>query len=122
MSAQLNVNEMLVGTLGLVNHQTQQPITATFANVTVTSSDPTIFTTALDASGNVDVDGVAVGSGTLTISADATYVDPATGATVTFTKLLTVSVTISPAATATDLVVTFGAPQPIPAGGTKVGL
>lgn len=113
MSAQLNVNEMLVGTLGLVDHSTQQPITATFANVNVSSSDTAIFTTKLDSAGNVDVDGVAVGNGTLTVSADATYIDPATKATVTFTKLVTVSVTISPATTATDLVVTFGNPQPI---------
>ena len=118
MAAQLNVNELLVGTLGLVDHATQQPIAATFANVSVSSSDTSIFTTNLDASGNVDVDGVAVGTGTLSISADATYVDPATQATVTFTKILTVSVTVSPANTATDLVVNFGTPQPIPPGGT----
>jgi len=117
MSAQLNVNELLVGTLGLVDHATQQPITATFTNVSVSSSDTSIFTASLDGSGNVDVDGISAGSGTLSISADATYVDPATQATVTFTKVLTVSVTVSPATTATDLVVTFGTPQPIPGGG-----
>jgi hypothetical protein len=118
MAAQLNVNEMLVGTLGLIDHATQQPIPATFGNVSVSSSDTSIFTTNLDNNGNVDVDGIAVGTGTLTISADATYTDPATQATVTFTKILTVSVTVSPANTPTDLVISFGTPQPIPAGGT----
>lgn len=113
MAAQLNVNELLVGTLGLVNHATGEAITATFANVSVSSSDTTIFTTTLDGSGNVDVDGVAVGTGLLSVTADATYVDPATGSTVTFTKLVTISVTVSPAATATDLVVNFGTPTPI---------
>lgn len=117
MSAQLNVNELLIGTLGIVDHSTQQPITATFANVSVSSSDATIFTVTLDASGNVDVDGVSVGAGTLSVSADATYIDPATLATVTFNKLLTVTVTVSVANTATDLVISFGMPQPIPAGG-----
>ena len=113
MAAQLNVHELLVGTLGLVNHATGEAITATFANVSTSSSDTSIFTVALDATGLVDVTGIAVGTGTLSISADATYVDPGSGVTVTFTKLLTVAVTVSPTATATDLTITFGNPTPV---------
>lgn len=113
MAAQLNAHELLVGTLGLVNHATGEAITATFTNVSVSSSDTATFTAALDGSGLVDVTGVAVGTGTLSISADATYVDPASSATVTFTKLLVVAVTVSPSATATDLVIAFGKPTPV---------
>lgn len=113
MAAQLNVQELLVGTLGLINHATGEAITATFTNVSVSSSDTTIFSASLDGSGLVDVTGVAVGTGTLSISADATYIDPGSGATVIFTKLLVVSVTVSPSATATDLVIAFGTPTPV---------
>ena len=112
MAAQLNLDELLTGTLGVVNHATQEAISATFANVSASSSDTSIFTVTLNPDNTLVVDGLAVGSGTLTVTADATYSDPASGITVTHNKSVTVAVTISPAETATDLVVTFGTPVP----------
>lgn len=113
MAAQLNLEELLTGTLGIVNHATGEAITATFANVTATSSDETIFTVVLNPDGSLTVDGIALGNGTLTVVADCTYTDPdpAVGL-VTVGKSVAVSVTISPAQTATDLVVNFGTPVP----------
>lgn len=114
MAVSLNVQETLLGTLGIVNHADGTPIPATFANAAFTSSDPTIFTAAADSADaeEVDIVGVAVGTATLSVSADCTYNDPATQQPVTVNKTATISVTISPAATATDLVVTFGTPTP----------
>ena len=113
MAAQLNLNELLTGTLGIVNHATGDVISATFANVSAISSDPTIFTVELNPDNSLTVDGIALGSGTLTVTADATYTDPdPTVGLVTVNKTVAISVTISPAQTATDLVVNFGTPVP----------
>lgn len=113
MAAQLNLNELLTGTLGIVNHATGEAISATFANVTATSSDTTIFAVTLNPDNSLVVDGVALGTGTLTVTTDATYTDPdpAVGL-VTVNKTVAISVAISPAQTATDLVVNFGTPVP----------
>lgn len=113
MAAQLNLNELLTGTLGIVNHATGEAITATFANVTATSSDTTVFTVTQNPDNSLTVDGIALGSGTLTVTTDATYTDPDPSVgLVTVSKSVTVTVTISPAQTATDLVVNFGTPVP----------
>lgn len=119
LKMQLETKQFVDSILSLVDHDTQQPIDATFTNVVLTSSDPSIFTADGDVNGDgtVDVVGVAAGSGTLNVKADATYTDSNTKKEVTVNKEANVDVTITePAPTAenTDLVVTFGAAQPIP--------
>lgn len=113
MALTINANELVVGTLGLVDHATGNPITATFTNISFSGSDNTLFTVTQSTTDltSVTVTGVAAGTGTLTATADATYVDPANGNSVTVTKSVVIGVTISPAGTVADLVVNFGAPK-----------
>ena len=119
MSVSLQVKQFAVGVFGIVKHDDGTPITATFANETFTSSDPTIFTAVVDPSDGpdtavLDVDGVAPGDATLHVEADATYTDPGTGQVVTKHKAADIPVTITAGETDTDLVVNFGQPQPLP--------
>lgn len=116
MALTLSTNEFATGALGLVEHATGNPIVATFANVTGTSADSTIFTVApntTDAT-SIDVTGVAVGTANLTVTATVTYVDPATSQSVSVSKTAIISVTITQGTTAADLVVNFGVPQQKP--------
>lgn len=117
LAMEFNVKEFVDTNLALVDHDTQAPIDATFANITLTSSDTSVFTCDSDvnADGITDVLGIAEGSATLTVTADATYTDSKTGLVVTGNKSVDVPVTITaPAPTAenTDLVVTFGPATP----------
>ena len=117
--AKVNVKEFLTGTLGIVNHETQEAIPATFANESFASADEGIATVALDPADGpdnaiLDFKGIAEGETTLNIEVDATYVDPATGETVTKHKSVVVTMTVTKPVeeTETDLVVTFGPAQP----------
>lgn len=106
--------------LKIVDHATGAPIDATFENVVLESSDPAVFTCTNDVNndGKVDVVGVAEGTATLNVSVDATYIDGNTGQSVTKTKTASLQVTVSappPEAQSTDLVVTFTAPEAVPA-------
>lgn len=119
MSSKFNAKQFVQGNVSLVNHADNSPITATFANETFTSADETIATVAVDPADGpdtavLDITGVAVGETDITVSADATYVDPNTGETVTKNKSVTIHVTITaPVEEAeTDLVVTLGDAQP----------
>lgn len=110
MAVNINVQETLAGVLGLVDHSTGTPIPATFANETFTSADETIFTAALTEDDTVTVSGISVGTANMVVVADVSYTDPATGKAITANKIANIAVTISPASTLTDLVVTFGTP------------
>ncbi len=117
LAMELNAKEFVDSILGLVDHDTQESIDATFANITLGSSDSSIFTTDtdVDADGVLDIVGVSEGTATLTVTADATYTDKNTGKEVTANKTATIDVTVHaalPGAENTDLVVTFSAPKP----------
>jgi len=119
MSSKFNPNQFVQGNISLVNHVDGTPIAATFANEQFTSADENIATISIDPADGpdtavLDIKGIAVGETDITITADATYIDPNTGEQVTKTKSVTVHVTISePVSEAdTDLVVTLGDPQP----------
>jgi hypothetical protein len=104
--------------LALEDTDTKAPITATFANIAMTSSDTSIFTADSDvnADGTVDIVGVAAGTATLTVTADASYTDGNTGKAVTANKSATIDVTVSeplPGDENTDMIVSFGAPSPV---------
>ena len=119
LAMQLNTQEFVDAMLALENSDTHDKVDATFANIVLTSSDPTIFTadTDVNADGTLDIVGVAVGSASLNVKADATYTDPNTQAVITANKSADIAVTISappPGAINTDLVVTFDTPQPTP--------
>ncbi len=119
---QLETQQFVDSILGLVDHDTQEAIPATFANIVLTSSDPAIFTadTDVNADGTIDVVGVSEGNATLNVKADVTYTDKNTGKEVTKAKEANVPVTVTlppPSEENTDLVVTFSTPQPVtPAG------
>lgn len=120
LAMELQKQEFVNSILGLVDHETQEPIEASFSNVELTSSDTAIFTadTDVNADGTIDVVGVSVGTATLGVKADATYIDKNTGKEVTASKEATIEVTITEPpidAETTDLVVTFSAPTPVPA-------
>lgn len=119
LAMQLDTQEFVDAMLALENSADQSKVDATFANIVLTSSDPTIFTadTDVNADGTLDIVGVAVGTASLHVAADATYTDPNTQAVITANKTADIAVTISappPGAINTDLVVTFDTPQPTP--------
>ena len=91
------------------------PSNATLSAQTYTSSDPTIFTVALDPAvpGGAIITGVGPGSATLTETATATEPDGTT--TETIQGVATIVLTLAPPpppAPAASLVFTFGAPKP----------
>lgn len=111
MDLNLVSNQKVAGTLGLLDSTTNTPVSASFSGVTATSDTPAAFTASVDADNNIDVVGVAAGSGVLTISAVAAYTD-STNAPATQTLTTTVNVIISAVIVADQVVltVTFGSP------------
>lgn len=119
ISMQLDKQKFVNTILTLVNSKTQEPVSAQFSNIVLTSSDTSIFTADTDVNNDaiIDVIGVEPGSGTLTVSADATFTDPNTNEekTVNETAEIQVTITEPPAgAIDTDLVVSFSEAQPLP--------
>jgi len=122
MSSKFNPNQFVQGVVSLINHADGSTIPATFANETFKSADENIATVSVDPGDGpdtaiLDIKGIAVGETDITVTADATYVDPNTGETVTKSKSASIHVAISaPVSEAeTDLVVTLGDPQPVAA-------
>lgn len=111
MELQLNVGQFVVGTLGLVDHNTQQPVQATFSNPSNSSNDENVATV----DSNNKVVGVGEGSTTVTFRSDVVYTDANTGQTVSTTKSVdvVVTVTLPPTPQEVDLVVTFSPAQPV---------
>jgi hypothetical protein len=115
---ELQKQQFVDSILGLVDHDTQAAIPATFANIVLTSSDPAIFTADTDVNndGTIDVVGVSEGTATLNVKADVTYTDTHTNLEVTASKEANVPVTVTappPTAENVDLVVTFSPAQPV---------
>lgn len=111
MSLQLTLGKgNSIGTLSLLD-DANQPITATFANINLTGIDGSVFTAATDGSTEVTITPVAVGTQTLSISADVSYVDVNLGQT-TVNKGVTVDIAVvaAPQLQATVLSINF-APQ-----------
>jgi hypothetical protein len=103
--------------LGLVDHDTNAPITATFANTTYASDNPAVFTcnTDVNADGTLDVVGVAAGNANLHVETDATYTDGNTNQSVTVHLSKDIPMTVTaPAGENVDLTVNFTAAQPTP--------
>jgi hypothetical protein len=111
MSLSIVSNQKVAGVLGLIDSVTNNPVTATFSNVTAVSDTPAAFTASVDSSNNIDVVGVAAGTGNVTISATVAYTD-STGAAQSTTLTLVVAVTITAVVTADGvaLTVTWGTP------------
>jgi hypothetical protein len=110
MALSLASNQIVIGTLGLTD--TTNPatvVTGTFAGTTATSDTPAAFTALVDANGNVDVTGVAAGTGNLTVTTTAAYTD-STGAAQSVSLSLTVAVTVTAVVVADSvaLSITFG--------------
>jgi hypothetical protein len=116
MSLSIAANQEAVGVLILLDDETQQPVTATFANTSAVSDTPSVLTAAIDSNGNVDATAVAAGSGNLTVTTTATYTNSLGNQMVTQESTV-IPFTVTPVVTAdqVSLVVTFGAPvtQPV---------
>ena len=111
MALSMNVGEFVVGTLGLVDHDTQAAVVATFSNPNNTSSDANVAT--------VDTDGkvVGIGAGTadITFTVDVEYTDANTKEVVKATKTVveTFTIVVPPTPQTTDLTVSFSDPQKV---------
>lgn len=111
MELKFQVGQFVVGTLGLVDHNTQEVVEATFSNPQNSSSDENVVT--------VDADNklVAVAEGTadVTLQSDVEYTDANTGNSVHTTKSVVVNVTVNAAVLPqeVDLVVSFSEPQTV---------
>jgi hypothetical protein len=119
LTMELQTQDFVDSILALEDTDTHAAIDATFANIVLTSSDPTIFTadSDVDADGTLDIVGIAPGTASLNVKADATYTDANTQQSVTAPKEANVDVTVSkpaPGAENTDMLVTFGTPKPVP--------
>jgi len=116
MSLSIAANQEAVGVLSLLDDETQQPVTATFANTAAVSDTPSVLTASIDSNGNVDATAVAAGSGNLTVATTATYTNSLGNQMVTQESTV-IPFTVTPVVTAdqVSLVVTFGAPvtQPV---------
>lgn len=112
MALTINIGELVTGVLGLVDHATGNPVSASFSGLSVSSDNTAVFTTTQNASNPdaIDVTGTGVGTANLSVTVIATYTDGNTGATITATKTLIVAVTVNVNAQATDLTITFGPP------------
>lgn len=118
MSLSLTIGTPEDGLLQLVDSATLAVHSeATFANITATSSDPSL-TASVDAStpNQIDITPNTVGSGNLQVIADATYTDSNTNQSVTKTGLqYIVPFTIVAGSEDVQLVVNFGPVAPAPA-------
>ena len=115
MALSLNQGQFALGVLALIDSDTNNAVSATFANPVFTGSNDAAFTVAPDSSdpNTARVTAVAAGTGTVSASVDATYTDSVSGSPVT--KSLTVSVDVSVVAVSAGenvaLQLNFGAPQ-----------
>jgi hypothetical protein len=111
MAVSIASNQQVAGQLSLVDQVTGANVSATFTNVTAVSDTPAAATASVDSSNNVDVVGVAPGTGNVTVTALTAYTD-STGAPQSTTETFVVPFTITAVTTAdaVSLVVTFGAP------------
>lgn len=78
MSLLLNSKQFSLGTLALIDSDTQGQVSASFANAAFSGDNDAAFTVAPDPSSNpntVRVTGVAAGTGKVNATADATYTD-----------------------------------------------
>jgi hypothetical protein len=112
MSVSINKNEFVNTHLALKDSVTGDPVTATFTDIVLTSSDEAIVTCNTDADndGNVDVKGISVGEASVNVSATASYTN-SNGDPVSESKTASVAVTVTqPTADGTELEVSFTPP------------
>lgn len=113
MSLSLAANQSSIGQLSIVDNTSGAVVAATFANVQANVSDATLFSAVVNSDNSITVSGVAAGSGTLSIQADASYTDGNTGLATTQTLTESVDVTVSAVISpeGVTLQVTFSTPQ-----------
>lgn len=107
----LAANQQDLGSFGLIDTVTNQPVSGTFANPQASSDTPSVAIASLDKNGNPQAVAVAVGTANLTYSIIATYTN-SLGNVVTVTLSVTYAVTITAVVTADGvaLVINWGAP------------
>ena len=113
MSLSIVANEKVIGSLGLIDSVTNEPVSATFQNTTATSGNTASYNASVNADGSIEVTGVAEGSGDLVVTSLADFTD-SLGHPQSVEKSVTIPVSISAVQTAngTNLVVNFGTPTP----------
>ena len=112
MSLSIVSNQQDAGVLGLLDAVTNTPVSGTFTGTTATSDTPAAFTATTDGASNVNVVGVAPGSGNLTVSTTAAFTD-STGAAQSQVLSVVIPVTVTAVVVADQvtLQVTFGNPS-----------
>lgn len=114
----LKKQQFVEAKLGLVDAVTLQPIEATFSDVTLTSSDESIFIIKdADGDGDPDLEGIGSGTAKLKVSAVVTWFDN-NGEKHVDGKEADVDITVEFDAQTTKLVVSFTDPADIPANTT----
>jgi hypothetical protein len=110
MGAQLNSGQLVIGSLGLVDNVTGNPVQGTFTNVTATSDNSAVYAAVVNADGTITITAVAPGSGNLSFGATAAYTD-SNGNAQSQALSGTISVAVAqPAADSVSLVLTLGTP------------
>lgn len=114
----LKKQQFVEAKLGLVDADTEQPIEAEFSEVTLTSSDESIFIIKdADGDGDSDLEGISSGTAKLKVSAVVTWFDK-NGEKHVDGKEAEVDITVEFDAQNTKLVVSFTDPADIPADAT----
>lgn len=115
MSLQLSSKQFALGTLALIDSDTQGQVSASFANANFSGDNDSAFTVAPDASdpNTARVTGVAEGTGNVTATADVSYTDANTGQSITKSMSVSVAVTVTAVVVGqnVELQLNFGAPQ-----------
>jgi hypothetical protein len=110
MALTFNVGQKSQGTLGLTDTVTNQPVQATFASVTATPDNASVFTAVVNADNSITATAVAPGSANLNVSASVSYTD-STGTAQTVTLTVSIPVTVAQlTADSVALTLTFGTP------------
>lgn len=109
-NAKIQVAQNLAAILGLVDTVTNQPVTATFTDVSWSSDNEAVFTTEQNATdtNEQDITGVSAGTANLIVTAVASYTD-SNGDAQTPTLTSTIPVTVTGTPDGVELNVTFGA-------------
>lgn len=96
MALQLNAGQFSLGTLALIDSDTNNAVAASFANPVFTGSNDAAFTVSPDSSdpNTARVTAVAAGTGSVSATTDVTYTDSVSGQPITKSLSVSVDVTV----------------------------
>jgi len=108
MSVEIQSNQLVVGTLSLIDSVTSAPVAATFSGTTAVSDNPAAATASVNADGTVTITGVAAGGCNVTISSTASFTNSlGTASSGSVSTIVAVTIDAIQTADGVTLVVTF---------------